>query len=68
MSFLAERTEKKAVRVLTRCVKLLDGMADLKVANLDDFDITQAKNLMKGIIESHHSNTIEPGKAKTYTV
>ncbi len=53
MSILAEKTEKKAIRILTRCVKILDDLDRLQITKLDDFDISLAKNLMKGVIESN---------------
>lgn len=52
MSILAEKTEQKAIRVIAKCVKILDELNNLEVAKLDDFDISQAKNLMKTVIGS----------------
>jgi hypothetical protein len=53
MSILADKTEKKAIRILTRCVKILDDLDRLQITKLDDFDISLAKNLMKKVIESN---------------
>lgn len=53
MSILANKTEFKVVEILTQCVKMLDGLDRLKVANLDDFDISLSKNLLKTVIESN---------------
>lgn len=53
MSNLSNKTEKKALHVLARCVVTLEKLYYLDMTATDDFDVTQAKNLMTGIIQSN---------------
>jgi len=53
MSSLSNKTEKKALNVLARCVVNLEKLHYLDMTTTDDFDATHAKNLMTGIIQSN---------------
>lgn len=53
MSNLSNKTEKKALNVLASCVVNLEKLHYLDMTAADDFDATQVKNLMTGIIQSN---------------
>ncbi len=53
MSILSNKTEKKAVHVLARCVVTLEKLHYLDMTATDDFDAKQAENLMTSIIQSN---------------
>ncbi len=52
MSILADKTERKAIEILARCVLLFEGLHYLHMSNEDSFDAKSAENLLRGIIES----------------
>ena len=67
MSILADKTNFKVVRILTKCVKMLEEVDSLHITKLDDFDISLAKNLMKKVIESNDLNITDEPIQKLYT-
>jgi hypothetical protein len=53
MSILAEKTEFRAVWLIAKSFKLLEGLDKFKVSKTDDMEISLAKNMMKSIIENN---------------
>jgi hypothetical protein len=55
MSILSDQTDYKAIQLLTECINKLDQLDKLQITNVDAFDISQAKNLMKTVVESNQT-------------
>jgi len=53
MSILAEKTDYRAIKIIARSLKLLQGLDRLAMTKTDDFEISLAKNMMKSVIESN---------------
>ncbi|WP_431199572.1 hypothetical protein ACQ86K_00855 [Mucilaginibacter sp. P19] len=53
MSILANKTERKALRILGKTLKFFDQTALLNMSAVDAEEARQAENLIKGIIESN---------------
>lgn len=53
MSNLSEKTEYKALCLFAKMVKLFEQLHYLDMTKADDWDATQARNLLEGIIQSN---------------
>lgn len=53
MSNLSNKTEYKALTLIAQMVKDFEKLHDLEMTKEDDWDATQAKNLLKCIVESN---------------
>ena len=53
MSNLADNTEYKALSIIANMVKEFERLHCLDMTKNDDWDATQAKNLLKGIIQAN---------------
>jgi hypothetical protein len=58
MSILSDKTDYRAIKIIARSLKLLQGLDKLAMAKTDDFEISLAKNMMKSVIENN-PKTIE---------
>jgi len=52
MSVLSDVTEKKALKIITKMVIDFEELNNLNMTKIDAFEATQAKNLLRGIVES----------------
>ena len=52
MSILAYKTDFKALKTISKCLKQLDEInsLNLRVTKVDDFEISLASNMLKGVI------------------
>jgi hypothetical protein len=63
MSNLSDKTEKKALKVLSKTLRFFDELRDLEMTAYDDYDATSAENLIRGILQTHGYEAVyEPGK------
>lgn len=53
MSILANKTERKALRILGKTLKFFDQTAFLNMSAADAEEARRAENLIKGIIKSN---------------
>lgn len=53
MSNLADKTEYKALSIFAKMVKQFERLHYLDMTKIDDWDATQARNLLEGIIQSN---------------
>ena len=53
MSILSDKTEVKALNILAAMVQQFERLHYLNMTAPDDWDATQARNLMEGIIQSN---------------
>lgn len=53
MSNLADKTEYKALSIIAKMVKQFEKLHYLDMTKIDDWDSTQARNLLEGIIQSN---------------
>lgn len=53
MSNLADKTEYKALSILAKMVKQFERLHYLDMTKFDDWDTTQARNFLEGIIQSN---------------
>jgi len=66
MSNLANKTERKALKVLANTLRFFEGTANLDMTATDAFKARQAENILKGIIETNgFTANYEKGKGTT---
>jgi len=55
MSNLADKTDFKALKIISKCLKQLDEInsLNLKVTKVDDFEISLASNMLKSVIDNN---------------
>ena len=55
MSILANKTDFKVLKIISKCLKQLDEINDLnlKVTKVDDFEISLATNMLKSVIDNN---------------
>lgn len=53
MSNLSERTEKKALTIIAKSVKAFESLHFMDMTATDDYDVTAARNLLEGVIQSN---------------
>ena len=55
MSILANKTDFKALKIISKCLKHLDEInsLNLKVTKIDDFEISLASNMLKSVIDNN---------------
>jgi hypothetical protein len=55
MSILADKTDFKALKIISKCLKQLDEInsLNLKVTKIDDFEISLARNMLKSVIDNN---------------
>jgi hypothetical protein len=63
MSILADKTDYKVLRIISKYLKQLDEInsLNLKVTKVDDFEISLASNMLKSVIDNNtHIMDISP--------
>lgn len=53
MSNLADKTEYRALSIIAKMVKQFESLHYLDMTKIDDWDATQARNLLEGIVQSN---------------
>jgi preprotein translocase subunit SecA len=55
MSILADKTDFKAIKIISKCLKHIDEInnLNLRVTKVDDFEISIATNMLKSAIENN---------------
>lgn len=55
MSILADKTDFKVLKIISKCLKQLDEInsLNLKVTKVDDFEISLATNMLKSVIDNN---------------
>ena len=55
MSILADKTDFKVLKIISKCLKQLDEINDLnlKITKVDDFEISLAINRLKSVIDNN---------------
>jgi hypothetical protein len=55
MSILANKTDFKALKIISKCLKQLDEInsLNLRVTKIDDFEISLATNMLKSVIDNN---------------
>ena len=55
MSILADKTDFKVLKIISKCLKQLDEIncLHLKVTKVDDFEISLATNMLKSVIDNN---------------
>jgi hypothetical protein len=53
MSILSEKTDYRAIKIIARSLKFLQGLDNLAMTKTDDFEISLAKNMLKSVIENN---------------
>lgn len=60
MSILAETTERRAIQIIARSLKILETMpSNVSMSKMDDVELSFAQNMLKSIIENNKGQTIE---------
>jgi hypothetical protein len=68
MSNLANKTERKALKVLANTLRFFEGTDNLDMTATDAFQAREAENIIKGIIENNgFSANYEKGKGTRLT-
>jgi preprotein translocase subunit SecA len=63
MSILADKTDFKALKIISKCLKKLEEInsLNLRVTKVDDFEISLATNMFKSVIDNNeHTMDISP--------
>jgi hypothetical protein len=60
MSILADKTDFKALKIISKCLKQLDEINSLHlgVTKIDDFEISLASNMLKSVIHNNELTII----------
>ena len=55
MSILADKTDFKVLKIISKCLKQLDEInsLNLRVTKIDDFEISLARNMLKSVIDNN---------------
>jgi preprotein translocase subunit SecA len=55
MSILADKTDFKALKIISKCLKQLDEInsLNLRVTKIDDFELSLATNMLKSVIDNN---------------
>ena len=55
MSILADKTDFKALKIISKCLNQLDEInsLNLRVTKIDDFEISLATNMLKSVIDNN---------------
>jgi len=55
MSILADKTDFKALKIISKCLKQLDEInsLNLRVTKIDDFEISLASTMLKSVIDNN---------------
>lgn len=53
MSNLADKTEYRALSIIAKMVKLFESLHYLDMTKIDDWNTTQARNLLQGVVQSN---------------
>ena len=55
MSILADKTDFKALKIISKCPKQLDEInsLNLRVTKIDDFEISLASAMLKSVIDNN---------------
>ena len=55
MSILADKTDFKALKIISKCLKQLNEInsLNLRVTKIDDFEISLASNMLKSVIDNN---------------
>ena len=55
MSILADKTDFKVLKIISKCLKQIDEINILKlnVTKVDDFEISLATNMLKSVIDNN---------------
>jgi len=55
MSILADKTEFKVLKIISKCLKTLEEIntLNLKVCRVDDFEISLATNMLKSVMDNN---------------
>ena len=55
MSILADKTDFKVLKIISKCLKQLDeiNISNLNVTKVDDFEISLATNMLKSVIDNN---------------
>jgi hypothetical protein len=55
MCILADKTDFKALKIISKCLKQLDEISslNLRVTKIDDFEISLASNMLKSVIDNN---------------
>jgi len=55
MSILADKTEFKVLKIISKCLKTLEEInsLNLKVTKVDDFEISLATNMLKSVMDNN---------------
>ena len=55
MSILADKTDFKFLKIISKCLKQLDEIntLNLNVTKVDDFEISLATNMLKSVIDNN---------------
>ena len=55
MSILADKTDFKALKIISKCLKQLNEInsLSLRVTKIDDFEISLATNMLKSVIDNN---------------
>jgi hypothetical protein len=63
MSILADKTELRVLKIISKCLKQLDEInsLNLRVTKIDDFELSLATNMLKSVINNNvHTMDISP--------
>lgn len=64
MSRLANKTEITALKVIRRCLKRFDSLAELEMTAADAFAARAAENQLKSTIDTNESKAKPHGKGR----
>jgi hypothetical protein len=55
MSILANKTDFKALKIISKCLKQLDEInsLNLRVTKIDDFELSLATKMLKSVIDNN---------------
>jgi hypothetical protein len=53
MSTLAIKTDYRAIKIISRSLKILQGLDDLGMTKIDDFELSLTMNMLKSVIDNN---------------
>jgi hypothetical protein len=64
MSILTKQTERRAIQIIARSLKISETMpSDVRLTKIDNFELSFAKNMLKSVIENNEQViVIKPAK------
>lgn len=54
MSILSAKTDHSVIKILEKCLALIESTGKMNITKIDDFEISLAKNMIKSVIDNNN--------------